>query len=383
MLIISRRHRHSIRTCSLESQEIASLGDWERDILIKDIGRLAGSTNDCILGTLFAIGCDVLDIVIRAIERRADKLRHTCIYNHKATTCCGSLIEEHLGNKLATLRNDRTAKLEVHLALAYIEVLLDDCEYRSEVRNWLIFRHIVVYAKTTSNIYKLQLEAEISEILNDNIHLVAHILEHMQLANLRTDMDVHTDNIDMLQRLDILNTRKNLLVRDTELTIGLTCIDTVVSLWIDIRVYTQGNRHNLAHLACDIVHNIQLLDRLAVDCEDALLDSVANLLIPLTYACVDDSLRIETRLDSALNLVTARAVDTQAVLANNLQEARIVVCLDGVVYLVVVTTSHRHQTIESLMKEVDVVEVEWGFVVCQLGGNLSAQHNLLPIYYIT
>ena len=168
-------------------------------------------------------------------------------------------------------------------------------------------------------------------------------------------MDVHTNNADILQRLDILNTTQNLLIRDTKLRIGLTSIDTVVGLRVDIGVYTQSNIYNLAHLSSDVIHNIQLLDRLAVESEDALLDCVANLLILLAYTCIDNRFWVKTRLNSTLNLITACAVDTQAVLTNNLQEAWIVVRLDGVVHLVVVTTSHRHQTIESLMKEVYII----------------------------
>ena len=126
-----------------------------------------------------------------------------------------------------------------------------------------------------------------------------------------------TDNVDILQRLDKLHILQNLLVCDTELTIGLTCVDATVCLGVDVGVYAKTDISLLAHLACKLVYNLQLLDRLAVDSQNSLLDSITNLLIALTYARINHSLGVEARLDSLAYLVTAGAVDADTVLLDD------------------------------------------------------------------
>ena len=129
---------------------------------------------------------------------------------------------------------------------------------------------------------------------------------------------------------------QNLLVRDAELTICLTCVDTVVCLWVNIRVYAQGNIYHLASLRSKLIYKVELLDRLAVDCKNILLNGITNLLVSLAHACIYDGLRVKARLDSATHLITTRTVNTYAMLADNLQQTSVIVRLDCVVNLVVV-----------------------------------------------
>ena len=63
-----------------------------------------------------------------------------------------------------------------------------------------------------ADIDEAEREAQLFEVLDDDVHLVAHVLEHMQLADLRTDMQVDAYDIDMLERLDLLGMLKHLFI---------------------------------------------------------------------------------------------------------------------------------------------------------------------------
>lgn len=57
------------------------------------------------------------------------------------------------------------------------------------------------------------------------------------------------------------------------------------------------------------IDDVQLLDGFAVDSHDTLFDCVANLLVALAHAGIDDIRGCESRLYRTANLVAARAVD--------------------------------------------------------------------------
>jgi len=66
--------------------------------------------------------------------------------------------------------------------------------------------------EAAADIDEAEREAQLFEVLDDDVHLVAHVLEHMQLADLRTDMQVDAYDIDMLERLDLLGMLKHLFI---------------------------------------------------------------------------------------------------------------------------------------------------------------------------
>ena len=224
----------------------------------------------------------------------------------------------------------------MYLLALDIQVLVNDRKERCEVWDRLILGHVVVDTQTATHIDDAERESERLKLLYDGVGLVAHILEDVQLADLRTDVDMDADDVDILERADQIDVVENLLVRDTELTVGLTCIDAAVGLGVDIGVDTQTYVGLLAHLASQRIHHLELLDRLAVDCQNLLLQSIADLLVALTHACIYHRLGVEARLDGFAYLVAAGAIDADAVLADDREQVVVVVGLDGVVNLVVV-----------------------------------------------
>ena len=194
----------------------------------------------------------------------------------------------------------------------------------------------------------------------------------MQFADLRPDVQVKADDVDVLERPDLLGVFENLLVGDAELTVGLTRVDAVVGLGVDVGVDTQRNVGHLAHLGREGVDQLQLLNRLAVDGENLLLDGIFQLLVAFAHAGVDDALGVEARLDGLAQLVARGAVDAQPVFADDGQQVVVVVGLDGVVDLIAVFFRLVDDAFEGLAQERHVIEVKRGFIAPELGCDLSA-----------
>jgi len=100
----------------------------------------------------------------------------------------------------------------MHFAVADGEVVVHDREERREVGNRLVLRHVVIDAQAAADIDEAEREAQLFEVLDDDVHLVAHVLEHMQLADLRTDMQVDAYNPDVFERFDLLGMLKHLFI---------------------------------------------------------------------------------------------------------------------------------------------------------------------------
>ena len=165
---------------------------------------------------------------------------------------------------------------------------------------------------------------------------------------------------------------EHLLVGDAELAVGLARVDAVVRLGVDVGVDAQRDVGHLARLGRKGIDQLQFLNRLAVDGHDALFDRIAELLVPLAHAGIDDAFGGETCLDGLAQLVARGAVNAQPVLADDRQQVVVVVGLDGVVDLVAVFLRLVDDAFEGLAQQRHVIEVERGLVAPELGCDLSA-----------
>ena len=260
----------------------------------------------------------------------------------------------------------------MHLAVADPQMVVDDGEQRREVGDRLVFGHVVVDAQTAAHVDETERKAQPFEVLDDDVDLLAHVLEDVQFADLRTDVQVNAHDAQVFQRADPLGVVQNLFVGDAELAVGLTRIDAVVGLGIDVGIDAQGDLHRTSRLGGHRVEHEQLLDRLAVDRHDLLLDGVAQLLVALAHAGIDDALRVETRLDRLLHLVARRAVDAQPVFADDRKQTVVVIGLDRVMHLIVVPFRLVDHAFERLAQQLRVVKVEGGLHVPQAGSDTSA-----------
>ena len=146
----------------------------------------------------------------------------------------------------------------------------------------------------------------------------------------------------------------------------------MVGLGVDVGVDAQRHVGHAPGLPGQGIDQLQLLDRLAVDGQDILLDGVAQLLVALAHTGIDDTLGVEARLDGLAELVAAGTVDTQPVFADDRQQVVVVVGLDGVVHLVTVFFRLVDDAFEGLAQQRRIIKIEGGFVAPKLLCNLSA-----------
>lgn len=221
--------------------------------------------DDRVLVRAVGFGRDVFDIVVGAVERGADQLGHRGVDDQQLAPRGGRLVEQHARDEFAALADDRPAKFEMHLAVADPQMVVDDGEQRREVGDRLVFGHVVVDAQTAAHVDETERKAQPFEVLDDDVDLLAHVLEDVQFADLRTDVQVNAHDAQVFQRADPLGVVQNLFVGDAELAVGLTRIDAVVGLGIDVGIDAQGDLHRTSRLGGHRVEHEQLLDRLAVD----------------------------------------------------------------------------------------------------------------------
>ena len=226
--------------------------------------------------------------------------------------------------------------------------------------------------EAAADIDEAEREAQLFEVLDDDVDLVAHVLEDMQLADLRSDVQVQSDDVDVFERPDLRGVLKHFLVGDAELAVRLARVDAVVGLGVDVGVDAQRDVGHLARLGRKGVDQLQFLNRLAVDGQNVLLDGVFQLLVAFAHARIDDALGVESGLDGLAQLVARGAVDAQPVFADDRQQVVVVVGLDGVVHLVTVFFRLVDDAFEGLAQQRHVIEVERGLVAPEFGCDLSA-----------
>ena len=74
---------------------------------------------------------------------------------------------------------------------------MDDREERGEVGDRFVLGNVVIDAQATAHIDETEREAQPLEVLDDDVHLIAHVLEDVQLADLRTDVEMDAHDVDV------------------------------------------------------------------------------------------------------------------------------------------------------------------------------------------
>ena len=274
-----------------------------------------------------------------------------------------------------------TALDDAHFAVAHAQMVVHDGEQRCEIGNRLVFGHVVVDAQPAADIDEPEIESEPFEVLDDDVDLQTHVFEDMQFADLRTDMQVHTDDIEVFERADTGGIVENLFVGDTELAVGLTGIDAMVGFGIDVGIDAQGHIDPPAGFGGEGVEDGQLLDRFAVDGHDSLFDGIAELLVAFPHTGIDDGAGIETRFDRLAYLVSGSTIDTQPVFADDRKQTVVVIGFYGIMDLIVVTLRFVDDAFERLTQQFRVIEIEGRFQIPEPRGDTFAQHNYIYLVF--
>ena len=96
----------------------------------------------------------------------------------------------------------------MHFSVADREVIVHDREQRGEIGD----RFVVVDAQAAAHVDETERTAQLFEVLDDDVDFVAHVLEDVQLADLRPDMQMQADYIDILERADLLGVLEYLFI---------------------------------------------------------------------------------------------------------------------------------------------------------------------------
>ena len=113
--VVGGCHDFTVGSGGAESDEVSAVGEGKLFVLAEDIAAFADRANDIIgrCGSLVSRG-DVLREVVSIVERGADEVREAGIDDEELLGVPLFHIE-HTGNQCATLRYDRSTRLEMHL----------------------------------------------------------------------------------------------------------------------------------------------------------------------------------------------------------------------------------------------------------------------------
>ena len=107
-----------------------------------------------------------------------------------------------------------------------------------------------------------------------------------------------------------------------------------MSMCVHIGIDAQGNVGHNALSGCQLVDDFKFGHALYVETEDASAQGGENLLIALANSCINDFLGGESCIKSGLYFSTTHAVCAKTSLGYQSKQARIGICLDCIMHLV-------------------------------------------------
>ena len=200
--------------------------------------------------------------------------------------------------------------------------------------------------------------------------------EDVHVGDLGAHVHVQPLELYVLERGQRLDHRVKGADADTELVLFQAGGDVFVGVCVDVGIHADGDVGLEPHLPRDGVDALHLGYRLAVEAADADLEREAYLGVGLGHSGKDYLGGVEARCHGQVYLAAAHAVHPEAVAAHRIDDALLVVGLDGVMYLVSVFCSLVAALAQGGAQQVHVVVIEGCFNVLENLNCLTAYHIL-------
>ena len=138
---------------------------------------------------------------------------------------------------------------------------VDDREQRREVGDRLVLGNVVVDAQAAAHVDETELAAQFFEVLDDDVDLVAHVLEDMQLADLRTDVQMHADDPLLIEEAIDHYIAKSDIKGLIVLGIFALILNIIFIILVKVRMYGMSVISNkiLLNIRQDLYEHIQTL----------------------------------------------------------------------------------------------------------------------------
>ena len=177
-----------------------------------------------------------------------------------------------------------------------------------EVRDWYTVRVVIIDAQATTYVDVLNHDMMSFQLVLQLVDSVAESLEVTHVKYLTTNVEVKSQELDVLHFCSFLDDALHIAHGDTELVLCQTGCDVGMSMSAHIRVDAEANLSYLILFFCKFIDNLKFWDALYIEAEDAFLQTEIDFPITLAYTCIYNLAGRETCLDGCLNLSSAHAV---------------------------------------------------------------------------
>ena len=226
---------------------------------------------------------------------------------------------------------------------------------------------VVIDTQATANIDVLYYDVMSFQLVLQLVDAVTESLEVSHVKYLTTNVEVQTQELDVLHFGSLFNHALHITHGDTKLVFSQTCCNVGMGMSTYVWVDAEANLCNLILLLGKFVDDFQFRDALYIEAEDALVQTKVDFPITLAYTGIHNLIGRETCIDGSLNFSSAHTVGTQTSLADDVEHFRVGICLYGIVYLkALVLASLCVDGLQGLAQHVGVVVVERSLYLLKL-----------------
>ena len=243
---------------------------------------------------------------------------------------------------------------------------------------------VVIDTQATANIDVLHYDVMSLQLVLQLVDAVAESLEVTHVKYLTTNMEVQTQELDVLHFGSLLNHALHITHGDTKLVFSQTCCNVGMGMSTNVWVDAEANLCNLIFLLGKFVDDFQFRDALYIEAEDALVQTKVDFPITLAYTGIHNLIGRETCIDGSLNFSSAHTVGTQTSLADDVEHFRVGICLYGIVYLEALMLASLYvDGLQGLAQHVGVVVVERSLYLLKLIYRKCTFHFAYTYYLIS
>ena len=257
--------------------------------------------------------CQVLNVMLGAIECGTHQVGHSCIYDNELLLL-GLFDVETSRDERATLPYHSPSKFEVKtLAWTQFQVLGIGLEVGLEVRNRVLIWVIVVYTQAATNIDVVDFRNACRfEFILQFIDAIAKRFEVVHLKNLAANMEMQSNETNAWQTLGNLNDMKHVFLGNAELVLCQTRCDMRVRMGSNIRIDAEADIRNLVHPRGNLCDYLKLWNAFDVEILDASLKSQFDFPVRFAHSCEDNLVGRKAILKASPYLATTHTIGSKA-----------------------------------------------------------------------
>ena len=167
---------------------------------------------------------------------------------------------------------------------------------------------VVIDAQSTAYIDVLYYDVMSLQLVLQLVDAVTESLEVSHIKYLTTNVEVQTQELDVLHLGSLFDYGFHVAHGNSELVFSQTCCDVCVRMGADIRIDAETNLCNLILFFSQFVDDFQLRNAFYIEAEDAFLQSEVDFPIAFAYTSVNNLAGWESGFDGSLNFSSAHTV---------------------------------------------------------------------------